>query len=207
MLQQKSKGEIMMNQTEIYKKIFFADNKVEWENEKNKEDMFVIIKNDGKIDMCDTRLKDDKSCFYLSCGLAFSVTIIIAYLVTYSLSELFPGGEALFSLGYQLAISYVMGVLIYLITVIVPQKARREKTRVMINNRLAQIAFDMNEVYKEILNAEDSELKRIDFNAKTNAIDISTVNMAKVRYLSLAEYVLWETKKIREECKSLLDLK
>lgn len=184
------------------KRVLFVENKKKLSEMDKKDVQYVIIKKDGEIDEGASSIKD-KSRIFLRVGIGISVTIIISYIASYSQDELFPGGETLFSLFYQLAIAYLMSALFYYITIVIPQRARREKTRMMINNRLAQIAWDMSNVAREIKNAE-LEDNRINFLAKSRVIDCNSANVTEHHYLSVAEYVILTTKEIVENCKWLL---
>ena len=190
------------------KKVFFADSEEmwkRWEKTKNKDDMIVIIRNDGEIDRYKLT-KNDKAKEYLLLGLVVSCVIVISYLCTYSINEFFMGAEAIFSFCYQVSIAYLVSVLFYYITVIRPQKARRDRTRVLINNRLGQIVYDMSMITKEFQNVTGIEGKILDFNTLSGVIDRKTINNDNTQYLSLGDYVIIATAKIREDCKSLLDM-
>lgn len=105
-----------------------------------------------------------------------------------------------------MAIAYLISGLFYYITVIIPQKRRCEKNRVIINNSLEQIAHDISMVAKEIQKAKGVERNLLDFNIQSGVLDGKRKNASSEKYLLIGDYVIGATSRIREECKSLLGM-
>lgn len=187
------------------------------EDEKSKEkyripdtvnEVIVFTKYDGKKrekDFLAKHLKDRSKCWLLV-GLIISIIIIGFYIKTYFEPEAVKYGDIIISTLYQFALAYIVSLVFYYITVAIPQKIRKIRTRTVINNRLEQIAYDMRRLLKEIQLASYEKSRKIDFNVETSVLDSKSFMYGVNKYFSLGKYIEISTSRIRDNCEDLLNM-
>lgn len=75
---------------------------------------------------------------------AVSVVIIVSYILTMDLPELFDGAEEWYNLFFQLSIGYIINFMFYITQVYIPNNKRDKKVKECISLRLSQLVRDMD---------------------------------------------------------------
>jgi len=132
----------------------------------------------------------------------FSVMVIVSYIVTISLPELFVGAEHWYNLLFQLSIGYIINFVFYITQVYIPNNKRNIIVRQCILVRLNGIIQDMkssisclapiyleNHIGDEYTEAELNQLLKLSFSDKVKVLDARRTSRDNLIYFTIREYL------------------
>ena len=123
------------------------------------DDSIQLVLHTGVMDrlFLDDESGKSRSNWLLSI-LIISCIIIIVYLVTCGCEEIIRGISPYWDFLYQLSIAYVVSFMFYFITVIIPDRRKKQRLKIVIEIRIMEIVDDMLCVLREIIfNAEGNQ--------------------------------------------------
>lgn len=132
-----------------------------------------------------------------------SVIVIISYICTINLPELFAGAGHWYNLLFQLAIGYIINFMFYITQVYLPNNKRAETVHRCICVRLNQITQDMRssilrlgEIYLKNHSGDnycEEELKQLRvlrFSDKVNVCDAKRTTTNSTEYFTVREWMI-----------------
>lgn len=132
----------------------------------------------------------------------FSIVIIISYIVTINLPELFVGAEHWYNLLFQLSIGYIINFMFYITQVYIPNNKRDLTVRQCISARLNRIIQDMKsnisclaQIYLEnhtgdvYTEDELNQLLKLRFSDKVKVVDARRTTRDNFVYFTVREWL------------------
>jgi hypothetical protein len=131
-----------------------------------------------------------------------SIIIIVSYILTINLPELFVGAEHWFNLLFQLSIGYIINFLFYITQVYIPNNKRDLTIRQCISARLNKIIQDMQsnisslaQIYLENHTGDNytedelNQLLRLRFSDKVKVLDARRSTCDNFVYFTVREWL------------------
>lgn len=186
-----------------YTKVWFFDNEGNAIKVTPEEEFAIVRFHSDYSELPELHRKSSVFCT-LTIGLVISLLIIVSYIVTSNIHELFAGGEVLFSTIYQLSLAYVASLIFYLVTIVIPREERKNRINPVIGIHLDIIIDRMESVLSELGKAcIEGNVLNLDLPSSKKAL--SSIDSENETFLTIKQSVLLDAEGVKTELKELLE--
>ena len=149
--------------------------------------------------------------------LIIKISIIVLYLLSIDMPELFKHAEYVFNFFYNLAIGYCVSFIFYVLQVYIPLVKRTEKVNEQIRRRLIYLNNDMMELIREVVKVQFDripdepytenqlkELLKVDTSRKLKILKLETSLSGQLDYFTLKEWLITRIVAVERDIDRLL---
>ena len=140
---------------------------------------------------------------WISAFFVLSATIIISYILSMDMPELFPGAENWYNLLFQFSIGYIINTMFYVTQVYIPSIKRQSVIRKNIHLRISKILSHMRSIFSVLAeiylnnhtgntytNEELHQLLKFKLLDLTKDVDlIRSIHSKRTVYYTVGEYI------------------
>lgn len=106
-----------------------------------------------------------------------STFIIVSYILTMDLPELFDGAEEWYNLFFQLSVGYIINFMFYITQVYIPNNKRSATIQVSISKRISMLISHMNDSFSHLV-----AIYAVDHKGETYTEEVLTQLMLKLKF-------------------------